>query len=120
LLTGSVPRLGDLAEGDARRGSPRFSSENFEHNRALAARVASLANELHITPAQLALAWVITRGEGVVPIPGTTKQARLDENIAAARVELGRHVLEQLDALAPPGAAAGARYAPAAMHSVNR
>ena len=119
FLTGTMQSIGDLTEDDSRRGTPRFSSANFEHNRALAARVASLASELGITSAQLALAWVMARG-GVIPIPGTTKQARLDENIAAASVRLGHKVLEQLDALAPPGAAAGARYAPAAMHSVNR
>jgi aryl-alcohol dehydrogenase-like predicted oxidoreductase len=115
ILSGA---LGPLADNDMRRAMPRFSAENLARNQALAASVGELASELGATPAQLALAWALARG--VVVIPGTTKAARIDENVGAAELTLSPDLLARLDALAPPGAAAGARYAAAALHAVNR
>lgn len=118
FLTGAIRRFEDLAEDDYRRHSPRFRGENFERNLALVDRVHDLAREKGCTPAQLALAWALAQGEDVVPIPGTKRRARLEENAAAAALELRPDDLERLDAVAPPGAAAGERYAPAFMRSI--
>src|SRR5690606_39708832 len=117
---GRIRRPEDLDPDDYRRHSPRFQGANFERNLALVARVEELAREKGVTPAQLALAWVLSRGEDVVPIPGTKRRRYLDENLAACDVRLTPEDLARLDAAAPPGAAAGDRYPAAMMAAVNR
>ena len=111
FLTGRFASPDDLPEGDYRRASPRFSGENFARNLALVDRVRALAEEKSCTPAQLALAWLLAQGPDVVPIPGTTRRARLEENVGALDVQLDAGDLRRLDELAPVGVAAGDRYA---------
>jgi aryl-alcohol dehydrogenase-like predicted oxidoreductase len=118
FLTGRFRSLDDLDEDDFRRGSPRFQGDNFARNLALVDRVRELAAEKGVTPGQLALAWVLTRGDDVVPIPGTKHVAYLEENAAAAAIELTEDELARIDEVAPRGAAAGERYAD--MSFVNR
>jgi aryl-alcohol dehydrogenase-like predicted oxidoreductase len=120
FLTGQIRRFEDLAPDDFRRGSPRFQGENFQRNLDLVARVAELAAARGVTPGQLALAWVMAQGDDIVPIPGTKRRSYLEENVAAAELRLGTEELAAIDAVVPPGAAAGLRYAPAAMQSLNR
>jgi aryl-alcohol dehydrogenase-like predicted oxidoreductase len=111
FLTGQIRSLEDLDEDDFRRASPRFQGENFDRNLELVAKVEEIAAEKGITPGQLALAWVLAQGEDVVPIPGTKRLAYLEENVAAAAVELSAEELSRIDAAAPAGATAGDRYA---------
>jgi aryl-alcohol dehydrogenase-like predicted oxidoreductase len=120
FLTGQIRKFDDLAADDFRRISPRFQGENFGKNLALVDRVGELARAKGATPAQLALAWVLARGEHIVPIPGTTKRARLEENVGALELSLSAAELAAIDELAPKGAAAGTRYPAAAMGSLNR
>jgi aryl-alcohol dehydrogenase-like predicted oxidoreductase len=120
FLTGQLRRFEDLAPDDFRRRSPRFQGENFDRNLALVDRLAELAAARQVTAAQLALAWVLARGEDVVPIPGTRRVARLEENAAAAGLVLTPEELAALDAVAPPGVAAGDRYNAAGMALVDR
>ncbi len=120
FLTGAIRRIEDFDVDDYRRSSPRFQGDNFQRNLTLVAQVQTLATELRITPAQLALAWVLARGEHLVPIPGTTRSARLDENLAALDVVLDEAVLARLDAVFPLHAAAGLRYAATVMATVDR
>jgi aryl-alcohol dehydrogenase-like predicted oxidoreductase len=101
----------DLPEGDFRRHHPRFQGENFKRNLALVARVEEIARERELTAGQLALAWVLSRGEDIVPIPGTKRRSYLEENVAAAAVQLSAEELARIDALAPIGVTAGDRYA---------
>ncbi len=110
FLTGQYKRFEDLPEGDYRRLSPRFQGENFQKNLDLVHAVERLARARGITPAQLARAWVMSRGDDVVPIPGTKRVKYLEQNAEAAHVALDTHELAQLDAVLPVGAAAGARY----------
>jgi aryl-alcohol dehydrogenase-like predicted oxidoreductase len=117
-LTGA---LGEIpTDGDFRSSAPRFQRENREHNLRLVEQLTEIANGLDCTPAQLALAWLLHQGDDVVPIPGTRRIKYLDENAAAAEIELSGEHLRALDALFPPGAAAGDRYAPAGMRTVER
>jgi aryl-alcohol dehydrogenase-like predicted oxidoreductase len=120
LLTGKITNVETLAENDSRRRHPRFQGENLEKNMGLVSRVARLASEKRVTPAQLALAWLLHRGDDIVPIPGTTKIARLEENAAAANIELSDADMARLDQAAPLGAGAGARYAESGMRTVMR
>jgi aryl-alcohol dehydrogenase-like predicted oxidoreductase len=120
LLTGEITNVETLAENDSRRRHPRFQGENLEKNMGLVSRVARLASEKRVTPAQLALAWLLHRGDDIVPIPGTTKIARLEENAAAANIELSDADMARLDQAAPLGAGAGARYAESGMRTVMR
>jgi aryl-alcohol dehydrogenase-like predicted oxidoreductase len=120
FLTGNIKKPEDLPEDDWRRNSPRFQGENFERNRKIAERVEALAKQKNITPAQLALAWVLAQGDDIIPIPGTKRRKYLDENVAALDIELTPAELEEISAAAPPGAAAGDRYPEAAMQAVNR
>ena len=110
LLAGALAPGTDLEESDLRRVLPRFQGENLERNLELAERVRDLAARRSAMPAQLALAWVLSRGEDVVPIPGTKRRAYLEQNAAAAALELDDADLAALDAAFPPGAAAGDRY----------
>jgi len=110
FLTGRFESFDDLPRGDWRRRSPRFRPENFEKNLELVDRVEEIADEKDVTPAQLALAWVLARGEDIVPIPGTTSVQHLEENAASVEVELTGSELRRIDEAAPPGAAVGDRY----------
>jgi aryl-alcohol dehydrogenase-like predicted oxidoreductase len=119
FLTGAIKTTSDLDESDSRRGRfPRFSDENFDRNAELVARVEEIAAEKGCTPGQLALAWVRAQGDAIVPIPGTKRVKYLEENAAAADVQLSADELERLDAAFPKGVAAGDRYAD--MSNVNR
>lgn len=118
FLTGQITSPDDLVEGDFRRGSPRFSGDNFQKNLDVVAKVKELADEKGVTAGQLALAWVLAQGDDIVPIPGTKHVEYLKENIAATNVELTQEDLDRLEAVAPKGAFAGDRYAD--MSTVNR
>jgi aryl-alcohol dehydrogenase-like predicted oxidoreductase len=120
FLTGQIKSPDDLAPDDVRRGHPRFQGENFQRNLDLVTRVQEIAREKGCTPAQLALAWVLARGEDVVPIPGTKRRRYLEENVGALQVELSVDDLARIDAVAPRGVAAGERYPPQALQAVNR
>jgi len=120
FLTGRFRRLEDLASDDYRRNSPRFQGENFARNLRLVDRVREIAAEKGVAPAQLALAWVLAQGKDLVPIPGTTTRAHLEENVAATGIVLGRDDLARIDAVSPKGAASGDRYPPGGMATVNR
>jgi aryl-alcohol dehydrogenase-like predicted oxidoreductase len=120
FLAGRFKSIDDLAPDDWRRSSPRFQGENFGRNLALVDRVNALARTRGCTPSQLALAWLLARSKDVVPIPGTSSIARLEENAAASDVTLSAADLEAIERVAPKGAAAGLRYAPAMMDMVNR
>jgi aryl-alcohol dehydrogenase-like predicted oxidoreductase len=111
FLSGRFRSPEDLPENDFRRHHPRFQGENFERNLDLVERVKELAEEKGATPGQLALAWVLHRGDDVVPIPGTKRRSYLEENVGAAEIELTDADLERIDEAAPAGAAAGDRYA---------
>jgi aryl-alcohol dehydrogenase-like predicted oxidoreductase len=118
FLSGRFKSPDELDEGDFRRRGPRFTGKNLEANLRLASKVAEIAGEKGITPAQLALAWVLAQGEDLVPIPGTKRRSYLEENAAAVDVELTGEDLARIDAELPP--VAGERYDEAGMASVNR
>ncbi len=120
FLTGAIRSADDFEADDYRRSSPRFQGDNFARNLALVSQVQALAAELEITPAQLALAWVLAQGPHLVPIPGTTRLPRLQENLGALQVQLGADVLARLDAVFPLHAAAGERYPQAVLATVDR
>src|SRR5436305_1506641 len=117
FLSGRFKSPEELAEDDFRRYGPRFTGKNLEANLRLASKVAEIAGEKGITPAQLALSWVLAQGDDLVPIPGTKRRRYLEENAAAVDVELSDDDLARIEAELPP--AAGARYADAGMASVN-
>jgi aryl-alcohol dehydrogenase-like predicted oxidoreductase len=123
FLTGAITSPDDLAEDDWRRGNPRFQGENFQRNLELVDRVKELAGAKGVTAAQLALAWTIAQGRSagveVVPIPGTTKAKRVEENAGALEVNLTNDELKQLNDLAPVGVAAGERYDAQGMTKLN-
>jgi aryl-alcohol dehydrogenase-like predicted oxidoreductase len=117
FLSGRFSSPDELDDNDFRRYGPRFTGENLEANRKLAGKVSELASEKSITPAQLALAWVLAQGEEMVPIPGTKRRTYLEQNAAAVDIELSAEDLARIDAELPP--VAGARYDEAGMASVN-
>jgi len=117
FLSGRFSSPEDLDENDFRRRGPRFTGENLDANLKLAAKVKEIAEGLEITPAQLAIAWVLAQGEDLVPIPGTKRRSYLEENAAAADVELTQDDLARIDAELPD--VAGERYDEAGMASVN-
>ena len=118
FLTGRIKSVDDLAPDDFRRRGPRFQPDNLKRNLALVEPVEALAREKGLTPAQVALAWVMGRGEDIVPIPGTKRRIYLEENVRAAGVRLSPSEMARLEAAAPRGATAGARYPD--MSTVNR
>jgi len=118
FLTGRFQSADDLPAGDWRRNSPRFQGENFERNLEIVRRVEDLAERKGCTPAQLALAWLLARGEDVVPIPGSTRSERVAENAAAVQITLSQEELDSLDAVG--AMVSGSRYGEAAMKAVNR
>jgi len=119
FLTGGIKNAESLAADDFRRVSPRFSDENFGRNLELVRTIEALAKERGCKPSQIALAWVLSRGNDVVPIPGTKRRTYLEENAAAAGIRLGAADFERLEKAFPKGAAAGERYAAAGMQTLN-
>ncbi|WP_370949532.1 aldo/keto reductase [Amycolatopsis sp. cg5] len=119
FLTGTVTNLDALAADDYRRFDPRFQGENLARNLALAERVRALAEQAGVTPTQLALAWLLHQGPDIVPIPGTKRISYLEQNAAAADVELDAATLAALEAALPRGAAAGERYPEQLMGSLE-
>jgi len=111
FLTGQIQTPDDLAPDDFRRAHPRFTGDNFRRNLELVDRVREIAAERGVTPGQLALAWVLHRGEDIVPIPGTKRRSYLEENVAVDEIRLSAQELARIDEAAPHGAAAGERYA---------
>ena len=120
IFGGRIKSKDDLAEGDYRRTAPRFSEENLPSNLSLVERLEEIAARKGRRPAQVAIAWLLSRGEDVVPIPGTKRVDRLEENLGALDVVLTAEDLAQIDASFPPGAARGHRYSEQAMKALNR
>jgi aryl-alcohol dehydrogenase-like predicted oxidoreductase len=120
FLSGRFKSPADFPDDDFRKNHPRFQGENFEKNIQLVREVEAMAEEKGCTTAQLALAWVLAQGDDIVPIPGTKHVKYLDENIGALDVKLTDEDLKRLDAILPPGAAAGERYHARGMETVNR
>ncbi|HEX6619802.1 MAG TPA: aldo/keto reductase, partial [Solirubrobacteraceae bacterium] len=118
FLTGAIQSIDDLAQDDYRRSSPRFQGENFDRNLDLVGTIASLAADKAVTPAQLALAWVLAQGEDIVPIPGTKRRARLEENVGAVDLELSDDELREIADALPE--ASGERYPAQMMATVSR
>jgi len=119
FLTGRFKKPEDLPSDDFRRNHPRFQGENFQRNLDLVSRVEELALEKNCTPAQLALAWLLARGEDVVPIPGTKHRRYLEENVGALDVRLTKGDMDRIEEVAPKGVTAGDRYPQGGMLTVN-
>ncbi len=119
FLTGSLKSPDDLAPDDWRRKNPRFQGDNFRKNLELVEELKTMARDKGTTAAQLALAWLLTRGKHVVPIPGSRRIERLEENTAAADITLTENELHRLELIAPFGAAAGMRYPEPMMAALN-
>ncbi|MBY0278856.1 aldo/keto reductase [Candidatus Binatia bacterium] len=120
FLTGEIKSFDDFAADDYRRMSPRFQGENFGKNLQLVARIEQMARSKGCTASQLALAWVLSRGDDVIPIPGTKRRKYLEQNVAAADVVLDSADLDLIEEIAPRGVAVGERYPAAMMAFVNR
>jgi aryl-alcohol dehydrogenase-like predicted oxidoreductase len=121
FLTGTITKPSDLAESDARtQRMPRFAGENFDKNQALVQRVMAIAKRKGVKPAQLALAWVLAKGEDLIPIPGTKRRKYLEENAAAVDIQLTPADVAELEAAVPQNEIAGERYAAAAMKAIDR
>jgi aryl-alcohol dehydrogenase-like predicted oxidoreductase len=118
FLSGQYRKPEDIPEDDYRRNNPRFQGDNFYRNLELVKRVEEIAREKRVTASQLALAWVLSRG--VVPIPGTKRRKYLEENVAAAQIQLSKEDLRRIEDAAPKGVTAGDRYHAQGMRSVNR
>ena len=119
FLTGQIRALADLPEDDWRRTNPRFQEQALQENLQLADRVTQLAEQRGVTPAQLALAWVLAEGEDIVPIPGTKSPGRLGENAAATETELSAEDIEELDNAISRDAVRGSRYPEEMMAQLN-
>ena len=120
IFGGAIDGPGSLAEGDRRKAHPRFQAENLRANLALVEPVKRIAAARGCTPAQIALAWLLAKGNDIVPIPGTRRVDHLEANAAAASLALNADEMATLDAACPPGAARGTRYPAAAMAKLNR
>ena len=120
FLTGSAKRASEYPQGDYRRGDPRFQDENYDANMRAARVVREVAERLSATPAQVALAWILRKGNDLVPIPGTKRRRFLEENLGGADLELDTADMERLDAALPPEEVAGARYNQSMMAYVDR
>ncbi len=119
FLTGRFQTFDDLPADDYRRSSPRFQGENFGKNLGLIRAIETMAAKKKCTPAQLALAWVLARGEDLVPIPGTKSRVRLEENVRALDVRLTPADLARIEEIAPKGVASGERYHETAMKAID-
>ena len=120
FLTGTVKPAEEYSESDYRRRDPRFQRGNFEANVRAAGTVRDLAREKHATPGQIALAWLLHKGDDVVPIPGTKRRTYLEENVAAAEIALSSGDMARLDAALPSEAVSGPRYTPQMMAMIDR
>jgi aryl-alcohol dehydrogenase-like predicted oxidoreductase len=121
FLTGTISRQADLPGTDVRtQRFPRFAGDAFDRNLALVERVKAIASKKGVTASQLALAWVLAKGDDVVPIPGTKRRKYLEENAAAVKIKLSPAEVAELEAAVPPGAVAGERYADASMKTIDR
>lgn len=120
FLTGRIKTIEDLEEDDWRRNSPRFQGDNLEHNLDIIRKLEEIASAKQCTLAQLSLAWLLARGEGIVPIVGTRHREYLEDNVKALKVRLSKEDLAQIDHAAPLGVAKGLRYPEASMNAVNR
>ncbi|HKU59658.1 MAG TPA: aldo/keto reductase [Gemmatimonadales bacterium] len=120
FLTGTALRAEEYPEGDYRRGDPRFQGENYDANIRAAGVVAEVSRELGATPAQVALAWVLARGDDMVPIPGTKRRTYLEENLAAATLRLDRSAMARLDAALNADTISGPRYNEKMMAYIDR
>ena len=120
FLTGTARRAEEYPEGDYRKTDPRYQGENFDANLRAASRVRDLAGRKGATPGQIALAWLLHRGDDVVPIPGTKRRTYLEENVGALDVALTPGEMAELEALLPGGKAAGERYAPGMARFIDR
>lgn len=120
FLTGAFQSPDNFPPNDFRRHNPRFQGENFYRNLELVEKIKEIAAQKQCTPAQLAIAWLLAKGENIIPIPGTKRQSRLHENVGALDIALTADELQQIEAVVPIGAASGTRYPEAVMHSVNR
>ena len=120
FLTGTVQRAEEYSAGDFRRGDPRYQGENFDANMRAASAVRDLATRKGATPAQVALAWLLHKGDDIVPIPGTKRRNYLEENVGAVNVRLSRDEVSTLDAALAPERVSGPRYAPAQQAQVDR
>ncbi|MFL6845108.1 MAG: aldo/keto reductase [Allosphingosinicella sp.] len=120
FLTGQFKSPADFPDDDYRRFHPRFTGENFHRNIALVSEITAIAAEKGCSAAQLAIAWVLARGDDIVPIPGTKRRKYLEQNIGALDVRLSPEELKRIDRVLPPGAASGPRYHAAGMATINR
>jgi aryl-alcohol dehydrogenase-like predicted oxidoreductase len=121
FLTGTITKKSDLIEADSRATRmPRFAGENLDKNLVLVARVRAIAERKGVKPGQLALAWVLAKGEGLVPIPGTKRRKYLEENAAAADIKLTPAEVAELEAAVPQTEIAGERYSTPAMNAIDR
>jgi aryl-alcohol dehydrogenase-like predicted oxidoreductase len=121
FLTGTITKASDLAETDVRtQRMPRFAGENFDKNQTLVQRVKAIAQRTDVTPAQLALGWVLAMGEDLIPIPGTKRRKYLEENAAAVDIRLTPADIAELEAAVPENEIAGERYAAAAMKAIDQ
>ena len=117
MLTGTLRSLDQLDDSDFRKTNPRFVGENFERNQRLVDEVEAIAAELGVTPGQVALAWLLTKGDNIAPIPGTKRVSRVEENVAADGVELSSEQIDRLDKLPP---AAGEHHNEQQMRMIER
>ena len=120
FLTGEVGRAEDYPEGDFRRTDPRYQGENYDANVEAARIVHDIAAAAHATPGQIALAWLLNKGDDIAPIPGTKRRKYLEENVAAASVQLDPHQMKSLDDALAPGKISGKRYADWIMATIDR
>jgi aryl-alcohol dehydrogenase-like predicted oxidoreductase len=120
FLSGRFRRPEDLSETDWRRSNPRFAGDNFARNQALVERVEAIARRKGVTPSQIALAWLLTQGQDIVPIPGTRHRKYLEENARATTITLALDERGEIDEAFPKGVAAGERYPEGGMRAVNR
>ena len=120
FLSGAFKHPDDLAPDDYRRNSPRFQGENFYKNLELVELLKAIATEKGVSASQLALAWLLAKGEDIVPIPGTKRRTYLEENVAAGEITFTEDELQRIEEIAPKGGAAGDRYAAQHMSSLNR
>lgn len=119
FLTGAFKKFEDLAPDDYRRNSPRFQGDNFQKNLDLVKKIEEMATQKGCTASQLALAWLLAQGDDIVPIPGTKKRKYLEENVGALDIRFSKKELDQIEAIAPKGVAAGERYTQPGMANVN-
>lgn len=120
FLTGTFKKPEEIAQDDLRRHMPRFKGENFNRNLQLVDKISEISKKKNCTLAQLALAWLLAQGEDIIPIPGTKRSKRLEENLKALDIQLSDDDLQLIEAAAPRGATAGTRYPKEIMNTVNR